>query len=65
MKAIKFNLSYGNERIKTLAELKENCNVDMLLETLKNGLLVRWLTAQGETAIAEKVSASFSTFISI
>ncbi|MBP5602339.1 MAG: hypothetical protein J6X78_06395 [Treponema sp.] len=57
MKAIKFNLSYGNERIKTLAELKENCNVDMLLETLKNGLLVRWLTAQGETAIAEKVSA--------
>lgn len=31
MKNIKFNLSYGNEQIKTLAELKENCNVDMLL----------------------------------
>ena len=45
MKAIKFNLSYGNERIKTLAELKENCNIDMLLETLQNGLLVRWLMA--------------------
>lgn len=57
MKAIKFNLSYGNEQIKTLAELKENCNVDMLLETLKNGLLARWLTAQGETALSEKVSA--------
>lgn len=57
MKAIKFNLSYGNERIKTLAELKENCNIDMLLETLQNGLLVRWLTAQGEADLAEKVGA--------
>lgn len=61
MKAIKFNLSYGNEQIKTLAELKENCNVDMLLETLKNGLLTRWLTAQGETALSEKVSAIDTT----
>jgi len=57
MKAIKFNLSYGNERIKTLAELKENCNIDMLLETLQNGLLVRWLTAQGEADLAKKVGA--------
>lgn len=57
MKAIKFNLSYGGERIKTLAELKKNCNIDMLLETLQNGLLVRWLTAQGEADLAEKVGA--------
>lgn len=57
MKAIKFNLSYGNEKIKTLDELKENCNVDMLLETLQNGLLVRWLTAQGKLNLAEKISA--------
>ncbi|MCI7036681.1 MAG: hypothetical protein MSH22_10765 [Spirochaetia bacterium] len=57
MKAIKFNLSYGNEKIKTLDELKESCNVDMLLETLNNGLLVRWLTAQGRTDLAEKISS--------
>jgi len=57
MKPIKFNLSYGDERIKTLDELKASCNVDMLLETLQNGLLVRWLMAQGETALAEKVGA--------
>lgn len=56
MKAIKFNLSYGNERIKTLAELKESCNIDMLLETLENGLLVRWLAAQGEGELSEKVT---------
>ncbi len=56
MKPIKFNLSYGNEQIKTLAELKENCNIDMLLETHSNGLLVRWLTAHGETEKAQKVS---------
>ncbi len=55
MKPIKFNLSYGNEQIKSLAELKENCNIDMLLETHSNGLLVRWLTAQGETEKAQKV----------
>lgn len=55
MKAIKFNLSYGNKRIKTLAELEENCDIDMLLETLDNGLLVRWLTAQGKSELAEKV----------
>ena len=57
MKAIKFNLSYGDERIKTLEELKDNCNIDMLLETLGNGLLVRWLTAQGKADLAQKVSA--------
>lgn len=57
MKAIKFNLSYGNERIKTLDELKDNCNIDMLLETLDNGLLVRWLTAQGKNELAEKINA--------
>ena len=56
MKPIKFNLSYGNERIKTLAELKESCNIDMLLETLENGLLVRWLAAQGEVELSEKVA---------
>ena len=57
MKAIKFNLSYGNERIKTLDELKDNCNIDMLLEALDNGLLVRWLTAQGKNELAEKANA--------
>ena len=57
MKAIKFNLSYGDERIKTLEELKDSCNIDMLLETLGNGLLVRWLTAQGQADLAQKVSA--------
>ncbi|MCR5622153.1 MAG: hypothetical protein K6G18_09880 [Treponema sp.] len=57
MKAIKFNLSYGNEHVKSLDELKENCNVDMLLETLQNGLLVRWLTAQSKTDLAERISA--------
>lgn len=57
MKAIKFNLSYGDERIKTLEELKDSCNIDMLLETLGNGLLVRWLTAQGKADLAQKVSA--------
>lgn len=56
MKPIKFNLSYGNERIKTLAELKESCNIDMLLETLENGLLVRWLAAQGEIELSEKIA---------
>lgn len=56
MKPIKFNLSYGNERIKTLDELKESCNIDMLLETLENGLLVRWLAAQGEIELSEKVT---------
>jgi len=55
MKTIKFNLSYGDERIKSLAELKENCNVDMLLETLENGLFHRWLLSQGEAELAEKV----------
>ena len=55
MKPIKFNLSYANDQIKSLDELKENCNVDMLLETLDNGLLVRWLTAQGLKELAEKV----------
>lgn len=56
MKPIKFNLSYGNEQIKTLAELKESCNIDMLLETLENGLLVRWLVAQGEVDLSEKIA---------
>ena len=56
MKPIKFNLSYGNDQIKSFEGLKENCNVDMLLETLDNGLLVRWLTAQGLKELAEKVS---------
>ena len=56
MKTIKFNLSYGDERIKSLAELKENCNVDMLLETLENGRLHRWLLSQGEAELAEKVA---------
>ena len=56
MKPIKFNLSYGNERIKTVAELKESCNIDMLLETLENGLLVRWLAAQSEVELSEKIA---------
>lgn len=56
MKPIKFNLSYGNEQIKTLAELKESCNIDMLLETLENGLLVRWLVAHGEVDLSEKIA---------
>ncbi|MBQ7745832.1 MAG: hypothetical protein IJT92_00035, partial [Spirochaetia bacterium] len=49
MKAIKFNLQYGDKQIKSLAELKEYGNIDMLLETLNNGMLERWLEAQGYT----------------
>lgn len=57
MKTIKFNLSYGDERIKTFDELKDKCNIDMLLETLDNGQLVRWLVAQGKSDEAEKIKA--------
>lgn len=57
MKEIKFNLSYANKIIKTLDELKDDCNIDMLLETLDNGLLARWLNAQGEKELSQKVSA--------
>ena len=42
MKAIKFNLRYGDMQLKTVAELKEYGNIDMLLETLNNGFLERW-----------------------
>ncbi len=57
MKEIKFNLSYANKSIKTLDELKDDCNIDMLLETLDNGLLARWLNAQGEKELFKKVTA--------
>ena len=57
MKEIKFNLSYANKSIKTLDELKDDCNIDMLLETLDNGLLARWLNAQGEKELSQKVTA--------
>lgn len=56
MKEIKFNLSYANKSIKTLDELKDDCNIDMLLETLDNGLLARWLNAQGEKELSKKVT---------
>lgn len=57
MKEIKFNLSYANKSIKTLDELKDDCNIDLLLETLDNGLLARWLNAQGEKELSQKVTA--------
>ncbi|MBO7430565.1 MAG: hypothetical protein J6U56_06090 [Spirochaetia bacterium] len=53
MKAIKFNLQYGDKQIKSLAELKEYGNIDMLLETLNNGMLERWLEAHGYKELEE------------
>lgn len=57
MKPIKFNLRYGDQQLKTVAELKEYGNIDMLLETLNNGLLERWLQAQGEIDLLKKIKA--------
>ena len=55
MKAIKFNLQYGDKQIKSLTELKEYGNIDMLLETLNNGMLERWLEAHGYNDLKEQV----------
>lgn len=57
MKPIKFNLRYGDQQLKTVAELKEYGNIDMLLETLNNGFLERWLQAQGEIDLLKKIKA--------
>ena len=57
MKAIKFNLGDGEHLIRTVAELKEHSNIDILLETLNSGLLERWLQAQGDTDLLKKIQA--------
>ncbi|MDR1642241.1 MAG: hypothetical protein LBT59_21325 [Clostridiales bacterium] len=57
-KAIKFNLQFGEyeKPIRNINELRDNFNIDLVLESYYNGLLQRWLLAQGETDNFEKIT---------
>jgi hypothetical protein len=57
-KTIRFNLQFGNyeQPIRNIEELRENFNVDLIVESFQNGLLQRWLKAQNEEELLSKIS---------
>jgi len=57
-KTIRFNLQFGNyeQPIRNIDELRENFNVDLIVEAFQNGLLQRWLEAQNEKDLLVKIN---------
>ncbi|MDJ0732699.1 MAG: hypothetical protein QNJ47_01215 [Nostocaceae cyanobacterium] len=59
-KMIKFNLVVDNIPIRTIEELKNNFNIDDILEYYKGGILERWLTVRELKDYLKKVKAIHS-----
>ncbi|WP_226643135.1 hypothetical protein [Mesobacillus subterraneus] len=56
VKTIKFNLFLDGKQVRNLDDLKENFNIDDLLEYYHSGLLGKWLSVRGYNDIADKVT---------
>ncbi|MEZ4525519.1 MAG: hypothetical protein R2941_06310 [Desulfobacterales bacterium] len=56
-KSIKFNMILDGRPVRDLDGLKENFNIDDLLEHYKSGLLLRWLKVRHFDKLAGKISA--------
>lgn len=59
-KAIKFNLPLNKKPVRDLEDLRENFNIDDLLEAYHGGLLQRWLEVQGLIEEKTKLERIFS-----
>lgn len=46
MKQVKFNLYVDQQKIRTIDELKENFNIDDLIEWYEQGVLQKWLSVR-------------------
>ncbi|WP_172253956.1 hypothetical protein [Saccharibacillus deserti] len=56
-KVIKFNLIVDGKSIRTLADLRDNFNVDDVYDLYKTGVLKKWLDVRGYEQEAEAVEA--------
>lgn len=54
-KKVKLPLDMGNERVRTLDELKENFNIEKIVEHFGSGMLLTWLEDRYYNEEAEKV----------
>lgn len=55
MKQVKFNLYVDQQKIRTINELKENFNIDDLLEWYNKGVLQKWLSVRNYDEYLTKV----------
>ena len=58
---IKFNLNFGGEQIRTLADLRENFSIEDVLDNYNNGTLARWLDSRSYNNELEQVKAITAT----
>lgn len=56
-KKIKFNLIIDDQPIRSVEDLKDNFNLQDILEVYKNGLLKRWLSVRGYNEYIEEVES--------
>ncbi|MDU4651886.1 hypothetical protein [Sneathia sanguinegens] len=54
-KSIKFNLHCNDTSIRTLQDLRENFNVEDVLEQYENGMLLKWLEVRGYKLELEEI----------
>ncbi|MFK5710162.1 hypothetical protein [Lysinibacillus boronitolerans] len=55
MKQVKFNLYVDQHKIRTLDELKENFNIDDILDWYEQGVLQKWLNVRNYHEQLEKI----------
>ena len=55
-KTIKFNLILDGEPVRTLDQLKDNFNIDDILQHYKSGVLQRWLETRGIEEELKKIN---------
>lgn len=55
-KPIKFNLILDGEPVRTLEQLKDNFNIDDILQHYKSGVLQRWLETRGIEEELKKIN---------